>query len=153
MKLGGGDYSRRFPAGLSWILGMGASDFFQLKSRPSLTTTSFQKSILSLTSGLSSSDASSLPKFKNDPDFWYRFHSTFVLPSEAKFGSPSFAKFVNDSDITFEIFWKRQKTDNQLQCDQRPVCWTKSSCSARALGVTKFRSMRCIILVTLCCAT
>jgi hypothetical protein len=33
---------------------------------------------------------------------------------------------------------------------QRPVCLTKDSCLARALGVTKFISM---ILATLCCAT
>ncbi len=37
--------------------------------------------------------------------------------------------------------------------DQKPVCWTKSSCLAQALGVTKFISSSYMILVTLCCAT
>jgi hypothetical protein len=36
--------------------------------------------------------------------------------------------------------------------NQRPVCFYKISCLARALGVTKFINTRCMMLVTLCFA-
>ncbi len=54
--------------------------------------------------------------------------------------------------MSFILYPARPKPIKLLR-KQRPVFWTKGSCLARALGVTKFISTRYMILVKLCCAT